>query len=90
MGKPWRMASNGQQRGWERRQVRRPGAHCHEFWSLCPSVPGGGVPQRSPGRRPDAPGAALPLRFPLLQQRHRAPLPGQDASFHKDVFSLSR
>lgn len=22
MGKPWRMASNGQQRGWERRQVR--------------------------------------------------------------------
>lgn len=57
---------------------------------LFPSVPGGGVPQGSAGGRPLAPRAALPLRLPLLQQRHRAPLPGQDAALHEDVFSLSR
>lgn len=58
--------------------------------SLCPSVLGGRVSQRGQRGRPTAPRAALPLRLPLLQQRHGAAFPGQDATLHQDVPGLSR
>lgn len=53
-------------------------------------VPGGGVQEGHTRGRPHAARAAVPLRLPLLQQRHRAALSGPDASFHQDVPRISR
>lgn len=57
---------------------------------FCCVVPGGGVQEGHTRGRPHAARAALPLRLPLLQQRHRAALSGPDASFHQDVPRISR
>lgn len=57
---------------------------------FCCAVPGGGVQEGHTRGRPHATRAALPLRLPLLQQRHRAALSGPDASFHQDVPRISR
>lgn len=85
------VGTRGRAQGWQGRAMKpRRGLGGHSVWFPVSSVLGGRVPQRGPRGRPAAARAALPLWLPLLQQWHRAALPGPHAALHQDVPGLPR